>query len=828
MKNMKILGGLLAGSSLILSACTAIPPEGRVILVGSSPGWFHDLGYGMATGIDAGRVSGMRFADGDYAYTWRLGTGITDLSGSPPTNMADAYDVRGLRAIGSASNRAVVWNEGAITVMGMSPSGNTCGARALSDSRIVGWMIDSTYRMVPVQWTTQGTMSELPFSTGNEGMALATRGSVTVGGAWALGSFRPSVFLSPDMEYPDSARALAWIGTANPIALPGLSANGFSIAYGVEGQAAVGCSIQPTAPRQTVAVKWDSTGTPQVLGSLGGRRACATAITKGIVVGGAQTAAGDMHAFSWTSGGTIQDIHPSGWRWSIALDVDENGSIVGYGQAQDGYTHGFAYLKVPDLQIESVSTTTVLPKAHERLSIDVRVKNIGSAPALFPSDSSSRVSVRRQDGVAMSYSPSTSAEVDIAPGGTAVFTVSLPPYSLPGGPSELVFKVDPSNTIAERNEDNNDFQARITMDTQVDYPDLRITSVTTSIASPTWPDEFDFNITVRNGGTLPASITYPSLVVDGGAHSNYVYPPYQSTWTLAAGAAQTFSAKATMLAMQPGTKTAVFTVDPFHRVTESDETNNSFSLSFTVAPQVIVPGQQPDLVIDSYSLRSAQPKVHERLFMDVVVSNVGTTTATMPSGLRKLSIRKDDGTSISAGWGASTLTIAPGATGTTYLNFEPYSLAPGTLRFILKVDPDGQVAELSKTNNELSGQMTVAPQVEFADLTITNLVAVPQNPVYPQEFDFSVTVRNNGTVDAVIQYPDLVLDGGAHTNYVYPPGLGTWRLGPGASQTFTTKATTTARQPGTKTVTMRADPFNRVVESHETNNTASVTVTVSE
>ena len=70
------------------------------------------------------------------------------------------------------------------------------------------------------------------------------------------------------------------------------------------------------------------------LGTLGGSRSSAYGINnRGQVVGVAETADGDLHAFLWNSG-TMADLGTLGGRTSYAYRIDESGTAVG--RAEDG------------------------------------------------------------------------------------------------------------------------------------------------------------------------------------------------------------------------------------------------------------------------------------------------------------------------------------------------------------------------------------------------------------------------------------------------------------------------------------------------------------
>jgi probable HAF family extracellular repeat protein len=101
-------------------------------------------------------------------------------------------------------------------------------------------------------------------------------------------------------------------------------------------------SGQPTAPAQTntdaavAAARQD--GARLDLGTLGGTSSAATDINnQGVVVGGAQTATGAMHAFQWTPGRGMVDLGTlPGDAGSFASAINARGDILGVSSKADG------------------------------------------------------------------------------------------------------------------------------------------------------------------------------------------------------------------------------------------------------------------------------------------------------------------------------------------------------------------------------------------------------------------------------------------------------------------------------------------------------------
>jgi probable HAF family extracellular repeat protein len=77
------------------------------------------------------------------------------------------------------------------------------------------------------------------------------------------------------------------------------------------------------------------------LGTLGGNRSVAHGVNnRGQVVGVAETAGGEMHAFLWNSG-TMVDLGTFGGRSSYAYRIDDNGTVVGRAEGAGGNFRAF-------------------------------------------------------------------------------------------------------------------------------------------------------------------------------------------------------------------------------------------------------------------------------------------------------------------------------------------------------------------------------------------------------------------------------------------------------------------------------------------------------
>jgi hypothetical protein len=155
----------------------------------------------------------------------------------------------------------------------------------------------------------------------------------------------------------------------------------------------------------------------------------------------------------------------------------------------------------------------------------------------------------------------------------------------------------------------------------------------------------------------------------------------------------------------------------------------------------------------------------------------------------------------------------------------PYlpQLRQGTYTFAVKLDPNNQVAESNEYNNEMSCTLTVVlPDV---DLRITN-VALSKASVSSSDAFFVYVSVINGAKTTPLKIPagTLMVSAAPFAENAYQNSA--YTMQPGQTLTYMLRATTTGRQKGTQTWTFTVDPNNAFVERMETNNQATLQVTV--
>jgi len=339
MKKLKFI--LLVCFGTLLCACNFLRPSYQ----------FIDLNYGTANSIDQGKVVGTHWYDGLYPYSWTLCDGFVPLEVTLEEQSGEANDISENMIVGwTGTQIATAWTD-EVSELLISPPGEgfRTFAYGIKDTSIVGLGVDADDNKVALLWSVYGGVSILPGPSAHDMEARSVSGDISVGAAWPSGQPNPFNFLDPGSA-SSSTMAIRWKSTTSWSPLPSLDDN-FRIACDIDNTTIVGCSRYGAV---THAVIWYNLNQIQKIESLGGNYSCATSVAGDLVVGGSYIKSDEaIHAFKWTAEDGIEDIHPEGWKYSVATGVDHMGNIVGYGQAADGYRHGFVYLKTCKYKVRS-------------------------------------------------------------------------------------------------------------------------------------------------------------------------------------------------------------------------------------------------------------------------------------------------------------------------------------------------------------------------------------------------------------------------------------------------------------------------------------------
>ncbi|KQR17450.1 CARDB domain-containing protein [Cellulomonas sp. Leaf334] len=217
-------------------------------------------------------------------------------------------------------------------------------------------------------------------------------------------------------------------------------------------------------------------------------------------------------------------------------------------------------------------------------------------------------------------------------------------------------------------------------------PDLTVTAVTASPASPVETAAITLSATVRNGGNLASAATTVDLTVDGARVDSVAVP------ALAAGQSATVS-KA--IGTRPaGSYTIGAVVDPANAVVEQNEANNGFSNPTKV---VVTEAPGPDLQVLAIASNPANPSVGSSVSFTVTVKNRGSSAAA--ASTTRLVVGS---TTLNGATGAlasqSTATVAISGT---------WTAATGGATLTATADATNAVAETNENNNTLAQSIVV-------------------------------------------------------------------------------------------------------------------------
>ncbi|MFJ4898487.1 CARDB domain-containing protein [Streptomyces sp. NPDC088727] len=218
-------------------------------------------------------------------------------------------------------------------------------------------------------------------------------------------------------------------------------------------------------------------------------------------------------------------------------------------------------------------------------------------------------------------------------------------------------------------------------------PDLTVSELKWSPASPSEGDDVTVTATVRNTGTAPAAATTVDVSLEG------VVAGSAPVSALAAGASDTVSVDVGKRPM--GTYSVSAAVDPTDTVIEQDNTNNSR----TAASKLVVsqsPG--PDLEVVGITSNPTNPAVGSAVTFTVSVHNRGTTAVSASTVTRLLV----ESTTLNGTTGA----VPAGSTVTVPISGS-WTAKSGGANLTATADATGTVAETNENNNVYSRSIVV-------------------------------------------------------------------------------------------------------------------------
>ena len=415
--------------------------------------------------------------------------------------------------------------------------------------------------------------------------------------------------------------------------------------------------------------------------------------------------------------------------------------------------------------------------------------------------------------------------------------------SLSAGTHTIMITADATGAVAESNEGDNSYTKTITV-SSLGQPNLtpyqpsgwsdkivvsKVTGTTTDSSPLYTTDTLYVDLAVINNGTASAGAFYTYIYVDG------TYKGYMSTTSLGANN-WTYVYDFSIGSLSAGTHTIMITADATYAITESNESDNSYTKTITViAPSLpnltpykptywsdmIVVSRTPGNYTDSTGLTTA-----DTLYLDWAAINSGTAAA----GAFYIYIYVD-GTYRGNSYTAS---LAAGAY--TYANdFNIGSLGVGTHTIMMTADATGAVTESNESDNSYTKTISVgapvlpnltpyAPSGWSDKIVVSRTTGTTTDSTGLTTADtlyVDWTVINSGaaaTVDSF--YTTLYVDGSARQSWSTAAGfaVNAW------AQAF--DFSLGSLSAGTHTLTITADATGTITESNESDNSYTKTITV--
>lgn len=431
----------------------------------------------------------------------------------------------------------------------------------------------------------------------------------------------------------------------------------------------------------------------------------------------------------------------------------------------------------PDLTVYPENFSGTDPQAiGNRIRISTEVRNVGDGNATgfttrFTLDGSMNLGEARVGGLG----PWQSASVQ-----SNQWNVTTP------GNHTVSVNVDILNEVSESNEGNNSRSKSF----PAGYADFRVISITPTVTSPRAGDSVSFRTRIQNSEPYNALGVSVRWYIDGASFDSVErnFP-----------ANGTFEATSRPWVAIEGSHTIRVALDSPEQFPEVNETNNDRNQLLPVGPP-----RRPDLVVLETGVAPGSPVGGSSANFYARVKNVGEAGAATSTLRFQL-----DGAAHSD---AAAPPLAVGATANVTSASWTTTHGAHTIRAI--ADANAQVVESNESNNDASQSFFVLQP---------NLVAGPLtgNPISPLTGDsttFNVTVANAGDSSASAFDVHFAIDGTT---------LGTVRissLAPGASIDVASPAWNATA--GNHTVIATVDSAGELAESNESDNGATLTVTV--
>ncbi|RMG49204.1 MAG: hypothetical protein D6723_14170 [Acidobacteria bacterium] len=401
--------------------------------------------------------------------------------------------------------------------------------------------------------------------------------------------------------------------------------------------------------------------------------------------------------------------------------------------------------------------------------------------------------------------------------------VTIPASASPGT-QFIGIRVDAGGAVAESDEGNNTATAPLTITAPL--PDLVVTGLTINPTAVNPGGTVTVNFTIANQGSGSAGSTTHQIYLsaDNLITTADTLLGTVGTSALGAGASTPFTVSVSIPpSTPPGSMFIGVIADTPNLVNELNVGNNTASTPITIT------AAQADLVVTGLTVTPTAIPPGGTVTVSFSIVNQGTATANSSSHDIRFSVDNviDAGDALLTTVGTSAL--SPGSSTPFTVNVTIPATAPSGTRFIgVIVDSGNAVSESNEANNTAMVPITVT--AAQPDLVVTNLSVTPTSADAGDQVSITFTITNQGSGSAgpstqeVRFSDDPTIDASDILMATAPVS----DLLPGESQIITLGGVPipTSATQGTRYIGVIVDAGNAVSESDESNNTGSVTITI--
>lgn len=362
-------------------------------------------------------------------------------------------------------------------------------------------------------------------------------------------------------------------------------------------------------------------------------------------------------------------------------------------------------------------------------------------------------------------------------------------------------RVDSTRLVRETNEFNNDATTTVTI--VPDRPELEVSDITFSPATPVAGQNVNVAVTIENNGF---ETTGQNFTVSWQPHG---LAAVLSQQVPALDEGDSTTVFFNYIYQLPGTFETTATVDSNNVINELLDNNNELTEEITVLPGLT------DLTINNVTVTPSSPDQGENVTVTVNVSNLGNEAA----GPFVVSWNPDANGLIVPSVGTLTQqvnSLAAFSSTNVVFNFT-YPIA-GPFHTIAEVDAFDVVNETNETNNLFIRDIVVDD--DNLNLDVTAFSISPSNPDRFESVTASITIQNTGSLPVGwfrVTWLRSITDISGSNKWV--PGLN-----PG--QSVTVELSGLYFNAGTFTSRAIADSTGIIAETNEGDNTQDVSITV--